>query len=133
MSESSKGNTESELGLGVLCSLAVSAHTASGWCFSLGLAAAVGQQSTGSSQVSQPFLRLTALGLVKRKQSEAEGPMQCTSQLMEIFVDLSGSWIWSCSCLTVLELATAPSGFFSPGSFLVFSLLFLKCTYLRVV
>lgn len=71
----------------------VSVHTASGWCFSVGLAAAVGQQSTASSQGSQPVLRLTALGLMKRKQSEAEGLMQCTLQLMEIFVDLSGSWI----------------------------------------
>lgn len=93
MFDSSKGNTENELGLGALCSLVVSVHTASGWRFSVGLAAAVGQQSTASSQISQPILRLTALGLVERKQSEAEGPMQCTLQLMEIFVDLRGSWI----------------------------------------
>lgn len=47
---------ENELGLGALCSLVVSVHTARGWCFSVGLAAAVGQQSTASSQVSQPML-----------------------------------------------------------------------------
>lgn len=95
-------DTENELGLGAFCSLVVSVHAA-----------------TASSRVCQPILRLTALGLVERKQSKAEGLMQCTLQLMEIFVNLSGSWIWSCAYLSVFVLAAASSGFFSAGSFLV--------------
>lgn len=70
-----------------LCTLPVA--SVSPWAWQL----AVGQQSAAGSQVSQTVLRLTALGLVKRKQCEAEGPMQCTLQSMEILVDLSGSWI----------------------------------------
>lgn len=118
MFESSKGNREWAGAGSTLFSCGFCAH-----CQALVFLRGPGSCCGAAEHSQQPSFSthagLTALGLVKRKQSEAEGPMQCTLQLMEIFVDLSGSWIWSCAYLSVLELAAAPSGFFPPGSFLV--------------
>lgn len=122
MFECSKGNTQNaknELGPGLLCSLVVWVHAARArvcaWTLTAGCRVCRMKPGAG-------FLSSAATDSTWRAEREtSRNREQCTLQLMENFVDFSGSWIWSCAYLNVLAFDTVPNGFFFHVSFLVFS------------